>query len=84
VRDPFGERPDGPWAREQWEDAVRRVARYRAQYEITDPSDALGPRPETQEQRHDWKSAREAIGHAERQLGRDVGVECDSGFGIGF
>jgi hypothetical protein len=55
VRDGFGEPPDQTWAREQWEEGVRRVARYRAEHEITDQSDPLGPRPEVDEQQqHDW------------------------------
>ena len=51
VRDTFGERPEGPWAGEAWESGVRRVARYRAEYGITDPWDAIGPRPQRGEQR---------------------------------
>ena len=84
VRDTFGERPDGSWAREEWEDDVRQVARYRAQYEITDPSDALGPRPEQAEQQHDWERASETIEQGERRLGRDVEAERDVDLGIGF
>jgi hypothetical protein len=84
VRDTFGERPDGTWAREQWEDDVRGVGRYRAQYEITDPREALGPRPEGDQQRHDWERAHEAIEQGELRLGRDVGAEHDIDFGIGF
>jgi hypothetical protein len=84
VRESFGERPDERWAGEQWEKDVLRVARYRAQYEFTDPSDALGPQPEHHEQRHDWERAREAIRRAERRLGRDAGVEHEIDFGMGF
>ena len=84
VRDTFGERPDEPWAREEWEVNVRQVAHYRAQYEITDPSDALGPRPEQAEQQHDWDQASEAIQQGERRLGRDVEAERDVDLGIGF
>jgi hypothetical protein len=84
VRDTFGERPDELGAGEAWEGGVRRVALYRAEYEITDSSDAIGPRPQRGEQREDWKRARKAIERTERRLGRDVGIEYDSGFGIGF
>jgi hypothetical protein len=84
VRDTFGEHPDGRWEREQWEAGVRRVAAYRSQYEISDPSDAIGPRPEQREQRHDWRQAREAIDHGERRLGRDVGVDRGMDLDIGF
>jgi hypothetical protein len=38
--DTFGERPDGARPGEVWETGVRHVARYRAQYDIIDPSDA--------------------------------------------
>src|SRR5262249_10288287 len=44
VRETFGECPGGTWAREQWEKDVRHVARYRVEYGIDDPSDALGLR----------------------------------------
>ncbi len=84
VRDTFGERPDGPWARESWEGGVRQVARYRVEYDVTDPSDALGPPPEQSEQQHDWKQARDAIKQGERRLGRDVATERDVDLGIGF
>jgi hypothetical protein len=84
VRETFGERPDGTWAREQWEDDVRGIARYRAQYELTDTRDALGPRPEGDQRQHDWERAHEAIEQGELRLGLDVGVEYDVDFGIGF
>ena len=84
VRDTFGERPDEQRAGEAWESGVRRVVLYRTEYEITDSSDAIGPRPERGEQRQDWERARKAIERTQRRLGRDVGVEHDSGFGIGF
>jgi AAA domain len=84
VRESFGERPDEPWAREQWEKAVLSVARYRAEYEISCANDALGPQPEQDEQRHDWEHAREAMGHAELRLGRDAGLEHEIDLGMGF
>jgi hypothetical protein len=84
VRHTFGERPDGTWAREQWEEGVRQVARYRAQHEMTDPSDALGPRPETEKQQHDRELASEAIERTTQQLGRDVASEREVDLGIGF
>jgi hypothetical protein len=83
VRATFGERPDERWEREQWETGVGRVAAYRAKYEISDLSDASGPRPEQREQHHDWKQAREAIDRGERRLGRDVGLERGMGLDIG-
>jgi hypothetical protein len=69
---------------ESWEDGIRRVARYRVQYDIADPSDALGPAPEQGEQQHDWKQARDAIAQGERRLGRDVATERDVDLGIGL
>jgi hypothetical protein len=84
VRETFGERPDGTWAREQWEEDVREVARYRVEYNITDASDALGRRPETDEQRHDWERAHEAIERAALELGRDVGGEREVDLEVGF
>jgi conjugative relaxase-like TrwC/TraI family protein len=84
VRDTFGERPDGTWAREQWEEDVREVARYRAQNEITDPSEALGPRPEADEQQHDWERAHEAIEQGELRLGRGVAAERGIDLGIDY
>jgi conjugative relaxase-like TrwC/TraI family protein len=84
VRDSLGECPDDGWAREQWQNDVRKVARYRAEHEITDPRDPLGPRPEQHEPRHDWERAREAIRHAERRLGREAEVEHEIDFGMGL
>ena len=84
VRDTFGERPDEPWAREEWEVNVRQVAHYRAQYEITDRRDALGPRPDGGQQRDDWERASETIEHGERRLDRDAETERDVDSGIGF
>ena len=84
VRDTFGERPDGAWAREEWEADVRQVAHYRVQYDITDPSDPLGPRPDGARQHHDWEQASETIEHGERRLDRDAETERDVDLGIGF
>jgi conjugative relaxase-like TrwC/TraI family protein len=85
LRETFGERPDGTWARERWEQHVRQVSLYRAEYEITDQSDALGARPEIDEQRrYDWERAHESIEQAELELGREVAAERDVDFGIGW
>ena len=84
VRDTFGERPDEPWAREEWEASVWQVAHYRVQYEITDPSYALGPRPDGAQQHNDWEQASETIEHGERRLDRDAQTERDVDLGIGF
>ena len=84
VRGAFGDAPGGPWARELWESDRRHVARYRVEYDITDPSDALGPPPEQREQGHDWERARRAIERGEQRLGRDVASQRDIDVEIGF
>jgi conjugative relaxase-like TrwC/TraI family protein len=85
VRATFGERPDRPAQREAWENGVRHAARYRAQYDITDPTDTLGPRPEQRGgQQRDWERTREAIDRAERRLGREVASDRGIDLGIGL
>ena len=85
VKATFGERPDRPAQREAWENGVRHAARYRVQYEITDPTDALGPRPEQRGgQQRDWERAREAIDRAERRLGGEVSNTRGIDLGIGL
>ncbi len=57
VKTTFGERPDQPAQRNAWENGVRHAARYRAQYDITDSAEALGPRPEQRgAQQRDWSA----------------------------
>ncbi len=85
VKATFGERPDRPAQREVWESSVRHAARYRAQYDITDPADALGPWPEWRGgQQRDWERAHEAIERAERRLGREVANMRGIDLGIGL
>jgi hypothetical protein len=85
VKATFGERPDRPAQLEVWENGVRQAARYRAQYDITDPMDALGPRPEQRgAQQRDWERACEAIGRAERRLGRETATARGIDLGIGL
>jgi hypothetical protein len=84
VKATFGERPDRPAQRDAWENGVRHAARYRAQYDITDPTDALGPRPEQRGgHQRDWERARDAIDRAERRLGCGVSSERGIDLGIG-
>ncbi len=84
VKATFGERPDQPAKREAWENGVRHAARHRAQYDIADPADALGPRPEQRGgQQRDWERAREALDRAERRLGREVASTRSIDLGIG-
>jgi conjugative relaxase-like TrwC/TraI family protein len=81
----YGERPDRPAQREAWENGVRHAARYRAQYDITDPTDALGPRPERRGgQQRDWERACEAIDRTERRLGREATSDRGIDLGIGL
>jgi hypothetical protein len=85
VKTTFGERPDRPAKHEAWENGVRHAARYRAQYDITDSTEALGPRPEQRGgQQRDWERAHEAIERAERRLGREVSPVRDIDLGIGL
>jgi conjugative relaxase-like TrwC/TraI family protein len=84
VKDTFGERPDDRRPREVWENGVRQAARYRAQYDITDTDDALGPRPEPREQQRDWERAREAVERSARRLGRAPETKREIDLGIGF
>ena len=81
----FGEQPDRPAQRDVWENGVRHAARYRAQYDITDPTHLLGPRPEQRGgQQRDWERAREAIDRAEQRLGREVTTDRGIDLGIGL
>jgi len=84
VRDTFGERPDGLRAGQVWQQSVRLAARYRVEHDITDPGDALGPRPEQREEQRGWERARRAIARDQRQLGRDLEVELDVDLALGF
>ncbi len=84
VKATFGERPDRPAHLEAWKNGVRHATRYRAQYDITNPTDPLGPRPEQRgAQQRDWERAREAIDRAERRLGREVSTARGIDLGIG-
>jgi TolA-binding protein len=78
VRETLGERPHEQRERQAWEGAVRRVALYRADYDLTDSPDAIGSRPRTGKQSRDWERAHSAIERAQRRLGREVAVEHDS------
>ena len=79
----LGERPAGSRS-DDWDRAVRRVARYRIEYEITDPVDALGPEPRDHHQAGRWHRAHEALERAERRLGREHTHEHGHGLDIGF
>ncbi len=79
----LGERPAGSRG-EDWDTAVRRVARYRIEYEITDQTDPLGPEPHDHHQAGQWHRAHETVERAERRLGREHTHEHDHGLDIGF
>jgi hypothetical protein len=73
----FGERPAQPRLHKEWEQGVRRVARYRLQYDVTDPDDPLGTEPQPREQQRDWQRAREALDRLDRAVddARDLAIE---------
>jgi conjugative relaxase-like TrwC/TraI family protein len=79
----LGERPAGSLS-DDWDTAVRRVARYRIEYEITDPADALGPEPRDYRQAGRWHRAHEAVERAERRLGREHTHDRGHGLDIEF
>jgi hypothetical protein len=79
----LGERPAGSRS-EDWDSAVRRVARYRLEYQITDPADPLGPEPHEHHQAGQWQRAHETVERAERRLGREHTYEHDHGLDIGM
>ena len=79
----LGDRPAGPRA-EDWNTAVRRVARYRIEYGITDQTDALGPEPRDHHQAGQWQRAHETVERAERRLGRERTHEHDHSLDIGL
>ncbi len=68
----FGDRPDEPRLRKEWEQGIRNVARYRLDYDVTDPHDLLGAKPRPRDQQRDWHRARQARERAARHLGRAV------------
>jgi hypothetical protein len=76
ARELLGERPAG-WRGDAWDDALRRVARYRLDHAITDTAHPLGPRPADERDARQWQRAREAV---ERGLGREH--THDHGLGI--
>jgi conjugative relaxase-like TrwC/TraI family protein len=79
----LGERPADSRS-DDWDTAVRRVARYRIEYEITDQADALGPEPREYHQAGRWHRAHEAAERAERRLGREHTHDHSHGLDIEF
>jgi len=56
----LGERPDDARLRKEWEQGVRKLAHYRLRYNITDPNDPLGKKPQSQEQQRDCRDRQES------------------------
>jgi len=77
----LGERPAGSRA-EDWDTAVRRVARYRIEHQITNQADALGPEPHDHHQAGQWHRAHETVERAERCLGREHTRDHDHEIGF--
>ena len=70
ARELLGERPAGSRGH-AWDDALRRVARYRLDHAITDTTDPLGPEPADERHARQWQRAHEAVERVERGLGRE-------------
>jgi conjugative relaxase-like TrwC/TraI family protein len=66
----LGERPSGSRG-EEWDNAVRRVARYRIEHQITGQADPLGPEPREPHQAGEWQRAHETVERTELRLGRE-------------
>jgi hypothetical protein len=79
----LGERPAGSRS-DDWDTAVRRVARYRIEHQITDQTDPLGPEPHDHRQAGQWHRAHETVERAERRLGREPTREHDHGHDLDF
>ena len=77
----LSERPVGSRA-EDWDSAVRRVARYRIEHQITDQTDALGPEPHEHHQAGQWHRAHETVERAARRLGREHTHDHDHDIGM--
>ncbi len=77
----LGERPGGSRG-EEWDNAVRRVARYRVEHEIRGQGDPLGPEPPEPHQAREWQRAHETVERAERRLGRRHTHDHDRDIGL--
>ena len=77
----LGERPAGSRS-EDWDNAVRRVARYRIEHQITDQTDPLGPEPHDHHQAGEWHRAHESVERAERRRGREHTHDHDHEIGF--
>jgi hypothetical protein len=71
----LGERLGGTRG-EDWDDALRRVTRYRLDHDITDTTNALGPEPHGTDHAYQWRHAHETV---DRALGRELDHDLDIG-----
>jgi hypothetical protein len=60
--------------REHWARDVGRIAAYRDIYQITDPTDALGPEPTDPDQRRSWALARMTVIEHQRAMELEKGL----------
>jgi hypothetical protein len=79
-----GERATHRSRAEDWDTAVRRVARYRIEHDIADQADPLGPEPRDHHQAGQWHRAHETVDRAERRLGREHTHDRGHGLDIGM
>jgi hypothetical protein len=70
----LGERPTGTRS-EDWDQALRGVARYRIEHDITDPTNPLGGEPANQRAMIEWQQAHELVERA--NPGRTLSLDDD-------
>ena len=58
----------------QWDRTARAIARYRLDYNVTDQTDALGPEPDDERQRSEYRQAQRALEHARDLPEHDLGL----------
>jgi hypothetical protein len=69
ARDMLGERPAHPRQADQYDRAVRHVARYRIEHQLPDDTPGLGPQPPAGHQRDDWRQAADVARQVQRRPG---------------
>jgi hypothetical protein len=74
ARELLGDRPAGSRGH-AWDDALRRVARYRLDHAITDSHEPLGPQPADEHRASQWQRARGAVARVEREHTHDHGLD---------
>ena len=73
ARELLGERPTGSRG-QAWDDALRRVARYRLDHAITDTIEPLGREPADDQHARQWQRAHEAV-ERDREHTRELDIE---------